>query len=175
LLRHPAPEPGAALQTAAPNEILQLFEDLIGAGLRQTLFSTGICAALTQHMLLRIAETAVPLGTIGTLAFETYQRCRQYIETHYLQLQGLAEVAACCHVDAAYLCRLFGRYDHQSPYQYLTRLKMRAAAQRLQVPGALVKVVADAMGFADPFQFSRTFRRVYGVSPRSFAQFHRAE
>ncbi len=175
LLKAPAPRPGQVLQSSVPDEILQLFENIITAGLRRTPFNAAICAALVEQMILRIAETAVPPGTIGTLAFETYQRCRQFIETNYLRLDGLNEIADRCHVDAAYICRLFRRYDHQGPYQYLTRLKMRDAAQRLQIPGTLVKIVADELGFPDAFQFSRTFRRIYGIPPRRFAQLQRAE
>ena len=91
-----------------------------------------------------------------------------------LDLRGLAQIAEECQVDPAYICRLCGRYDHQSPYQYLIRLKMRHAAQRLQTPGMLVKQVAADMGFSDPFHFSRTFKRVLGVSPGRLAQLRRA-
>jgi AraC-like DNA-binding protein len=71
-------------------------------------------------------------------------------------------------VDTAYLCRLFRRFDHQSPYQFLTRLKMNAAAGQLQQPGALVKNVAADLGFANPFHFSRVFKSVFAVAPETF-------
>ena len=83
-------------------------------------------------------------------------------------MRSLGEVSAKCHVSSPYLCSLFRRYGDQSPYQYLLRLKMNAAAERLAQPGALVKSVADEMGFTDPFHFSRTFRRVLGISPVKF-------
>ncbi|HVX84729.1 MAG TPA: AraC family transcriptional regulator [Phycisphaerae bacterium] len=172
LLRAPAPEPGQIVQTSAPDDLLHLWEDLISAGLRETPFRQRSCAALAEHLLLRIAETALPLGTIGTEAFGTYQRCRHYIDTHHRRLRGLHEIAAGCALDPAYICRLFARYDHQSPWQYALRLKMRAALERLQTPGTLVQDVAPQVGFADPFQFSRTFRRVFGMSPRNFARRH---
>lgn len=104
------------------------------------------------------------------MAFETYQRCRTFVEEHYLSLHSLAQIAADCRIDPAYLCRLFARYDHQSPYQYLTRLRMGHAAQRLQTPGILVKQVAGELGFGDPFHFSRMFRRTFGVSPQHLMQ-----
>jgi AraC-like DNA-binding protein len=73
-----------------------------------------------------------------------------------------------CHLDAAYLCRLFQRYDHQSPYQFLMRLKMNQAAEWLQQSGALVKQVAVRAGFSDQFHFSRAFKGVFGVAPDVF-------
>lgn len=173
LLKHPGPEPGQMVQSSAPDQILRVFDDLINAGTRQTPFTSRICGAILEQLLLRVAESAVPLGTIGSLAFETYQHCRQFIDAHYLELKGLAEIADRCHIDPAYLCRLFGRFDHQSPYRYLLHMKMRHAAQRLQTPGALAKQVARELGFSDPFQFSRTFHRLMGVSPRQFMQMQR--
>jgi AraC-like DNA-binding protein len=173
LMNPPGPAPGSLLQTSHPQDIRRLFDDLIEAGLRSTPFRTDICAAILEHLLLRIAETSVPPGTVGTAAFETYQRCHQFIQNHYLQLRGLAEIATQCHLDAAYLCRLFDRFDYESPYQYLTRLKMIHAAEQLQMPGTLVKQVAGKLGFTDPFNFSRTFTRVLGMSPNKFVQLRR--
>lgn len=170
VLKSPAPEPGQVVQTSAPEHILHLFDDLTAAGLRHTPYASGICSALLKHLILRLAETAVPPGTIGTLAFETFQHCREWVEAHYLELHGLADMADRCHIDPAYLCRLFDRFHHQSPYQYLTLLKMRHAARRLESPGVLVKQVAAELRFSNPFQFSRTFHRTLGISPRQFIQ-----
>jgi AraC-like DNA-binding protein len=90
------------------------------------------------------------------------------MEQHSQRLQTLEQIASECHVNNAYLCRLFRRYDNQSPYQYLRRLKMNHAAECLQKPGALVKQVAEDSGFTDPFHFSRVFTSVFGLSPTSF-------
>jgi AraC-like DNA-binding protein len=63
---------------------------------------------------------------------------------------------------------LFRRFSGQTPYQYLLRRKLEAAAARLSEPGALVKEVALEAGFSDPFHFSRVFKRVFGVAPSVF-------
>ena len=83
-------------------------------------------------------------------------------------MRTLEQIAKECHINNAYLCRLFRRYDNQSPYQYLLRLKMNFAAERLQKSGALVKNVAEEAGFTDPFHFSRVFTSVLGLSPAAF-------
>jgi AraC-like DNA-binding protein len=105
-------------------------------------------------------------------ALDTYQRCRQHIADHWLHLLTLEQAARECHVAPAYLCRLFRRFDRQSPYQYLLRLKMTHAAERLRAPDTSVKQVADLLGFDDRFHFSRVFKRVIGVSPGQFARSH---
>jgi len=165
----PCPRPGEIVQSSAPEQIAEIFEHLINASRRDTPFRERMCRTICDYLLLRIAESAVPLGTIGTIPFDTFQRCRQWIEHHYRDVQSLEQIATECRVDESYMCRLFKRYAHQSPWQYILQLKMRDAAQRLQESStARVADVAYALGFSDPFQFSRTFRRVYGISPRSF-------
>lgn len=107
-------------------------------------------------------------GSITSHSFETYQRCRRHIDEHFREIDHLEGIAEACHIDAAYLCRLFRRYDHQSPYQHLMRLKMNLAAERLQRPGCLVKEVAADLGFSDAYHFSRVFKRVLGLAPAKF-------
>ena len=54
------------------------------------------------------------------------------------------------------------------PLQFLGGRKMNQATERLQKPGTLVKQVATQLSFDDPFYFSRTFKRVFGLSPERF-------
>ena len=82
----------------------------------------------------------------------------------------LQEIAQECGVSEAYLCRLFQRYDRQTPYPFLTRLKMNRAAKLLDDPGRLVKQIAADPSYRDAFHFSRAFKNVFGVSPRGFRE-----
>jgi AraC-like DNA-binding protein len=168
LLRSCGLPPGSARQVFPPHVLSPVFDELIQSGLSGGHGSAELCAKLLECLALRLAGTNAPLEETETLAFATYQRCRQHIEQHFLRLRTLEEVAVECHANKAYLCRLFRSYDHQSPYQYLLRLKMNHAAEWLQKTGALVKQAAHQVGFADPFHFSRVFRNVLGVSPSVF-------
>jgi AraC-like DNA-binding protein len=160
--------PGTIAQVFPPTELQTVFDELIHCGERGTRFSGELCVRLLQCLALKVAEARAPLAGAETLAFATYQEAREYLQRHFLRLRTLEQVSAECHVNGAYLCRLFRRYDHPSPYQYLLRLKMQHAAALLRQPGALVKQVAEAVGFADPFHFSRAFKAVLGLSPDRF-------
>ncbi len=67
-----------------------------------------------------------------------------------------------------HLSRLFRRFAHGTPYHFLMRLKMNRAAESLLDSGLMVKEVAAQLGFSSQFQFSRAFKRVYGVCPDHF-------
>jgi len=165
LLRAIPLPPGTVIQTSAPAEVMPIFDGLIANGLKNTGQSPEICAALLEALLHKLAETKVPPGSVESAAFGTYQRCVRELEEHALEIRTLQELARRCHVDGAYLCRLFKRFDHESPYHRLMRLKMSHAAARMQAPGMLVKQVAAELGFDDPYHFSRAFKSVCGLSP----------
>jgi AraC-like DNA-binding protein len=160
--------PGRIGRVFMPAEIQEVLDDLIRNGLKHTFFSASLCLKLLEYLILKIAETLVPWHGVETPAFATYQRCHRFIRSNYSRIRTMTEVADDCHVDPAYLSRLFRRYAHQSPYQFLMRLKMNLAAERLQNPEVLVKQVAAQLGFNDPFHFSRAFKKVFGLSPDEF-------
>lgn len=160
--------PGKVSQVFPPNEIQPLFDELIRSGQRGTRHTGELCRQLLECLGVKLLEARAPVREAESVAFTTYQSSRLFVQEHFRQLRTLEQVAKECHVDTAYLCRLFRRYDHQSPYLFLTRLKMNEAAGQLQQPGALVKNVAADLGFSNPFHFSRVFKSVFGISPDEF-------
>ncbi|HEX9046411.1 MAG TPA: AraC family transcriptional regulator [Verrucomicrobiae bacterium] len=160
--------PGRVARVYPANTLAPLFDELIRSGLSPGRRNAKLCAKLLECLALKIAGATAPLEGMETLAFTTYQQCRRHIERHFLRLRTLRQIADECHTNNAYLCRLFRRYDQQTPYQYLLSLKMNHAAERLESPGVLVKQVAEETAFPDPFHFSRVFKNVLGISPDSF-------
>ena len=160
--------PGRVTQVFPPNEIQPLFDELIRNGQRGTRHAPELCRQLLACLGVKLLEARAPVRSADSLAFATYQHCRQLLTENFARLRTLDQAAHECHVDIAYLCRLFRRFDQQSPYQFLTRLKMNAAAAQLHLPGALVKNVAADLGFTNPFHFSRVFKSVFGISPEAF-------
>ena len=167
--------PGSVSEVFPVNALQALFDELIHNGSLVRRESAELCAKLLECLALRVSASRAPLEGSETHAFKTYQRCRQHIDTFSLHLRTLEQIADECHVNSAYLCRLFRKFDQRSPYQYLLRLKMNFAAERLQQPGALVKNVADESGFSDPFHFSRAFHSVFGLSPTAFRGLRQGE
>lgn len=172
LLRSCKLQPGRAARVFPPNILSPLFDELLQSGLQPGRGNLELCVKLLECLALKISGANAPLKGAGTIAFATYQQCRRLIERDFLKLRNLDQVAAECHADKAYLCRLFRHYDRQSPYQLLLRLKMNHAAERLRQPGVLVKQAAEEVGFADPFHFSRVFKNILGLAPDSFRRIH---
>jgi AraC-like DNA-binding protein len=155
--------------------IQDIFEALQQSGRDTSAHSQAVCACLLELLILQTGHQALSQGDAESTTQHTYRQCRDLIEKRFLALQTLGDIADACRIDAPYLCRLFQRYGAESPYQMLLRLKMRHATDLLNGSPSLIKQVAKTVGFADPYHFSRVFKKVYGVSPQSFLQSaHRA-
>lgn len=160
---------GNIVQVSSVVEIVELFEMLMTNATDESVYSGPICSSLVETLLLKVSQQTIKGHIADSRAWATYQRIRRHLQTHYLRLKTMTQVAEETGVDAAYLSRVFRRFHHSSPYKFLTRLKMGHAASLLLSPDSLVKIVADELGFEDPFHFSRTFKSVYGISPEQFA------
>jgi AraC-like DNA-binding protein len=54
------------------------------------------------------------------------------------------------------------------PLAYLTELRLSTAADRLLEPGATIGAVAHEVGYSTPYALSTAFKRVRGVSPKTY-------
>lgn len=161
---------GTAVYVNRPDEVTAIFDNLLNHGLSDSPYKSITSSIFLEYLLYRIAEINLHEKESPSKAFVTYQNCRQYIQKHFIELNSLQDIADACFIDHAYLCRLFSRFDTQSPHQYLLNLKMTYAANRFQESGVLVKEIAYELGYNDPFHFTRTFKKIFGISPRSFKQ-----
>ena len=160
--------PGSAARVCSVGEVQEIFDNLIRDGLRHSGMSHVLCSVLLEYLVIKLADIATPPDARPSPASVTFQRCRQYISANFRRLRSLEQIADECDLNEAYLCRLFRRFDHPAPYQYLLRLKMNFAAEQLRDPRILVKEVAVSVGFQDPFHFSHAFKTMFGTSPDVF-------
>ncbi|QJE96205.1 AraC family transcriptional regulator [Luteolibacter luteus] len=163
-------KPGMVSQCLKAEPIRRAFDTLIERGSRNSKYSQPLCSAIVQQLLLMCREDAVDARSTDTKAFATFSRVKECIESRFLELGSLDAVASACELDAPYLCRLFSRFHDESPYQFLTRLKMQHAASLLLESDISVKEAAAASGFPDPFHFSRVFKSIHRVPPSRFRE-----
>lgn len=166
---------GKVLHCLQPEPIWRAFEALIDRGLRNSKYSASVCAAITRQLLLMCREDAVDAGSSETRPFATFSRVKDVIERGYLEYQTLEAIATACELDGPYVCRLFARFHNESPYQFLTRLRMRYAARLLLEDHTSVKAAATACGFLDPLHFSRVFKSVHRIAPSRFHEAMRSK
>jgi AraC-like DNA-binding protein len=160
--------PGSHLIVDLPGEIQAVFDLIQRCGLSPSLHSQSLCGQLLGVLLTKITERALPSAPRDVAARRTFERFKQFLADERQRLLSIEMAAAECGISAAYACRLFRRFGEQSPYRYLLRQRMNLAADLLTHERLQVRQAAARLGFADPYQFSRAFKRVAGVSPRNF-------
>ncbi|MBD3897870.1 AraC family transcriptional regulator [Halomonas sp. ML-15] len=86
------------------------------------------------------------------------------LEKHWT-IEEMAEIA---HVSSEHLRRISRKVFGRSPMQQLTQLRMQHAAHLLATSALPVEEIAVRVGYQSPFAFSKTFKRMKGVSPSHF-------
>ncbi len=92
-----------------------------------------------------------------------------YLLKHYPGRVLLADMARMCSLNPFEFSRAFKREHGVTFRDYLTGIRIQAAARLLSAAaGPSVVDVACAVGFNDHSQFSRLFRRHMGVTPKAY-------
>ena len=91
-----------------------------------------------------------------------------YIVTHYSQKITETQLAQSVSVSRSWLYRSFVRYLGASPMRYINEYRVEQAGILLRDPSVSIANVARAVGFSDPFYFSKVFKKLKGVSPSEY-------
>lgn len=97
------------------------------------------------------------------------ERARSFMETQWQEALTVQDIADHCQISSAHLCRLFREQTGMTPQQMLHRIRIRHAAQEL-LAGARIGDLALRYHYADAFTFSKSFKRVMGLSPKHYLQ-----
>jgi AraC family transcriptional regulator of adaptative response / methylphosphotriester-DNA alkyltransferase methyltransferase len=91
---------------------------------------------------------------------------------HDLQLEGVARTLA---TSRRQLQRAFAEVGNTSFRDELAKVRMHHARKLLASDGIPVRAVAASVGYHQPAQFAKSFRRHHGTAPSSYRKQTRAE
>lgn len=83
---------------------------------------------------------------------------------HFQQLD-IADLAEMTHLSVTRFRHVFKRVTGLAPHEYIQRLRFELAKGLLERGDEPVKVIAERVGYEDPYLFSRLFRRHVGITP----------
>ncbi|WP_163965416.1 AraC family transcriptional regulator [Oceanipulchritudo coccoides] len=127
--------------------------------------SFRICCSYLDILLLKCARSEILEQHTRERAWPVFKRVKDYISDNYLELKRIDDIAAGVDLDPSYISRLFKRYYHVTPYNFLLQRKMEYALDLLRQGNMSVQKAAETIGFEDPFHFSRVFKKFKGISP----------
>ena len=151
---------------ANPGIAVELFEQLLSCASLPPRQQNKVAATTLEALLVRLgAEPENPRGPTARRR-GVFDRCRDYLVANYATLRGLGAAARACRVGPEHFSRLFREHAGQTPSQFLARLRTQHAARLLQHSDLSVKAAGRAVGFDDPYHFSRVFKKIHGMAPR---------
>src|SRR4051794_41100678 len=106
---------------------------------------------------------------------ELYQEAIALIAREYandLQLEGVARRLA---TSRRQLQRAFAEAGETSFREELAKVRMAHARDLLTRDGLPVRAIASSVGYHQPAQFAKSFRRYHGSSPSAYRRAQRAE
>jgi AraC-like DNA-binding protein len=106
----------------------------------------------------------------GGLAGSVLRQIRAYIDAHIGERISLDDLAHQAGVSRFHFARQFRLSTGESPMGYLRRVRIERSKSILQSRETTIAEVAATLGFSDQSHFTRTFGRLVGVSPGSFAR-----
>lgn len=136
-------------------------------------------AILDDRALLRLRCEGLLLYTLSVLGEKELSEkesetpfiedIKLYIDEHFddpeLSMEKLGQLFS---YNPKYLSTVFKKNVQVGFSQYLTTLRMQKAISLMQSGYSSVRDIACRCGFADPFYFSRCFKKVYAASPKEY-------
>lgn len=125
-------------------------------------------SAALRATLAQLSQRRTTVGGAGRSAEERVAASASWMQAHLtqsIQLDELAELAA---LSVPHYCALFKRQTGFAPIDWLIRLRIQRACQLLDTTQENVAEIGRRAGFADPYYFTRCFRRIMGAPPREY-------
>ena len=94
------------------------------------------------------------------------------IHSEYMNNINIEQLASRLNLDRSYFYTIFKRKTGISPKQYLFNYRMNMAASLLLDMKVSVSVAAYSVGYSDIYNFSKMFKRHFGISPKNYAKMH---
>jgi YesN/AraC family two-component response regulator len=95
-------------------------------------------------------------------------RAREFIAANYAEDLSLATVAKAVHMSTFYFCKQFKKATGLNFTNYLGRVRVEQAKERLLNPHVRISEVAYEVGFQSLTHFNRVFRKLTGESPSAY-------
>ncbi len=122
------------------------------------------------HQLLFHMTQRIQQQSLGDPQARAIEATRQLLTRNLNQPVDYHLLAKHCDLSYEHFRKRFKQLVGMSPGQYRIHQRIDRAQALLAQGGKSIKKIAYELGYSDPFTFSRQFKKVQGISPRTFQQ-----
>ncbi len=155
--------------SACFDSVLAIFEALVKERAEKAALDADMQQLLVHQLLIRIYRLLPrSLFFLEQEGFEQVAEIRRCLEEHYEEKYTLEGLARQFNISSSTLSHQFKKMVGRSVMDYLLFCRLAAAKRMLAETGYSIGEIVDRCGFSDSSNFSRTFKRIQGESPRAF-------
>lgn len=121
---------------------------------------------LTLEMLSEASRSSRPSSTNKPPRW--LEQARDYLDANFTGSTSLQSIASLVGVHPVYLAREFRNYFRLTIGDYVRRLRIRSACHQISKSDASFVEIASSVGFCDQSHFTRTFKRLTGMTPSQY-------
>jgi AraC family transcriptional regulator len=129
-------------------------------------YAESAATFLAAHLLTMHASAPPPREL--SREDQRVRRAARFIRDNHSQPLTLAEMAAVADLSPFHFLRVFKAATGQTPYRFLTKVRLDRARRHLARPELSITEIAHLCGFASPSRLTAAFRGETGLSPSEF-------
>ena len=131
------------------------------------------CIKETYDILLKLAESSTKEYHPKSHR-EKIKPAAEFIAKHYDKQVSNDELAKMCGISTVYFRKLFTESFGMSPINYIHFIRTEKAKEMLSIDYSNITNIALSLGYPSIYDFSRTFKKYAGISPKKYVDTKRS-
>ena len=167
ILRNIINEYGNIFTLPSSNSVMDYWEELYQLAINRQIDNFFIASTYAYGFIMHLHNTLRKIPGLRR-SNNRLQNCLDIIHANYQEHLTLEQLADICNLSPSYLTKLFKENFKVTPIQYLIRYRIDMACHMLLQGNLHIEEIALATGFNSANYFSRIFKSIVGVSPKSY-------
>ncbi|MBC8152731.1 MAG: AraC family transcriptional regulator [Bacteroidetes bacterium] len=152
-------------------ELANVMNRLISISMEDDLAKDALADLTLKSLLIRVVQTQnMAMVEEGLPTNNRFAAVTDYIREHLTEKIGIDVLCQKACMSKSSFFRSFKEVFGLSPVEFIIRERIRLARRLLTNPALTVSEVSDQVGFNNPHYFSRLFKTLEGITPKSFRQ-----
>ena len=127
----------------------------------------AMVSSLVQQLIVLLIRNHQEAGKAAGYALEI-KNLIYYVKDNYRSPLTMEALTGISGMSESHILRAFKRHLGCPPFQYISGLRLQAAAEALIQTDKTITEIALDLGFSDSNYFTRAFRKHLGISPREY-------
>lgn len=135
----------------------------------KTGYEFDIREAMSKIMLYtKEKHRTMPSRRVPTIQEFRLKQMLEWIDGNLRNVMTVKDIADTANICTRECQRIFSRYLHYSPVEYIQRRRLFKAAEQLSTTDAPITEIAFDCGFSSPSYFTKLFRTLVGATPTDY-------